>query len=169
MRHGGNLTVSRSPGLAAGAVIAATRRMRSVMVLVLALLVPGCKGMGGLGHVLGGLGHVAAASGRVLAPMAKVIGHAVPITARVANAALNTAIAVSQMNEVEVVSPAEEVVVYAPAGGGPLIDDGDACGYCPDNLECGACGDVNQVACVSAPPGTYTRCESSLKLHPPGW
>ncbi len=145
--------------------------MRSVMVLVLALVVvPGCKGMGAMGHVLGGLGHVAAASGKALAPLARVVGHAVPITARVANAALNTAIAVAQVSEVEAVGPAEEVVVYAPAaaGGGPLIDDGDPCGYCPDNLECGSCGDASHLACVLTPLGSYARCESPLK-HPLGF
>jgi hypothetical protein len=152
--------------------------MRSVMVLVIALVAPGCKGMGALGHVLGHVGRIAAVSSRALAPMARVAGHvaaasiraaahAAPLAGDVANAALNTAVAVSQ---VEVVEPAEEVPTYQPdSAGGPLLDDGDACGYCPEDLACGACGDVNHVACVAAPARAYTRCESSFKLHPPGW
>jgi hypothetical protein len=145
--------------------------MRSVLVLLIALATPGCKGMGALGHVLGAVGHVAAASGRVIAPLAHAAGHvavaaahAAPFTARVANAALNTAVAVSQVETVETVETVE-VPTYQPVSGGPLIDDGDACGYCPDNLDCGSCGDVNHVACVLTPPGAHARCESQMKLH----
>jgi len=139
--------------------------VRAVLAIVFTL-VAGCKGMGGLGrglgalghaasglgHVASGLGHVAAVSGRVLAPVARVAVHALPYVAD----------AVVASRDIAVVVPDEEPE-HPPAVGGPLLDDGDACGYCPDNLACGACGDVNGVACVLTPPGAYARCESQMK------
>ena len=66
---------------------------------------------------------------------------------------------------VVVVEGEEELVEHPTPVGGPLLDDGDACGYCPEDLACGACGDENSVACVLTQPGSYARCESQLKLH----
>ena len=135
-------------------------------VLIAIVLLSGCKGMGALGHVLGHVGHAAALSGRVLSPVARAAVHALPHVARAANIAANVAIA-TQPIRVEV-GAEDEVIEHPETVEGPLLDDGDACGYCPDTSECGACGDANGVQCVLTPPGAYTRCESQMKLRPPG-
>ena len=144
--------------------------MRAILLVVLALVSgSGCKGMGGLahglgalghvahglGHVASGLGHVAAASGRILAPAARVAAHALPYVADAVVASHNVSVVVEEEAEVE----------HPPQVGGPLINDGDACGFCPDTEACGACGDVNGVACVLTPPGSYARCESQMTQH----
>lgn len=144
--------------------------MRNVLLCVALLATaPSCKAMGALGHVGHALGHVghamsavgrvAAVSSRALAPVARVAAHVLPTLANIAVASRN----VTYVGDVEL-----EVPEGAPSTPGPLIDNGDACGYCPDTLACGACGDANGVACVLTPPGAFARCESQMKLAPPG-
>lgn len=150
--------------------------MRAVLVAVV-LLVTGCKGMGGLAHGLGhvasglghaasGLGHVASGVGRVASLTGRVLAPAARAAVRVAPYVVDGIVA--SQNPVVVVVGDEEPVEHVPVANGPLIDDGDACGYCPEDVACGECGDVNHVACVLTPANSYARCESQLKQHPPG-
>jgi hypothetical protein len=124
--------------------------MRAVLLAL--VMLTGCKGLGALGHLGSGLSHV----GRAVAISSRVIA---PVARTAFNVAVNSTIAASQMGEVEVVTQGE-IVEHVPVEDGPLIDNGDVCGYCPDTLACGECGDTKNVACIVAPAGAYARCES---------
>jgi hypothetical protein len=129
-------------------------------VIALVMVVTGCKGLGHLGGLAHGLGHVASGLGHV-AKVAAVSSKALaPVWRGVVRAAPNVINAAAALSGDVVVEHDEVVVEHVPVEGGPLIDNGDPCGYCPDNRECGACGDANGVACVLTPPGAYARCES---------
>jgi len=115
--------------------------------LVCAAVLPGCKGMGGLGHLgsglghaVSGLGHAAGAIGHVAGhaalPVARAVGHAAPVVAR------TTAYAVEAAAEAAAIAPDVTVVQEQPAD--PVPDDApgapdDLCLDCPDAGNCNSC------------------------------
>jgi X-X-X-Leu-X-X-Gly heptad repeat protein len=160
---------------------------RLASFLVVLALVPGCKGMGGLasglGKVAGGIGRAANGAGRIVGGVGRVTGsalsHAGPALARgvgraapvLGRAAVHVLPVVEDVAEgVALAGRAPDGVIepeYTTSSGGPLIDDHDACNYCPDDLPCDACVGDDGGACHLTPGNAYTRCASTV-ISPPG-
>jgi hypothetical protein len=127
------------------------------------------KALAGVGHVAAGVGKGVAAVGRVTAGS---LARATPALARgaghVINAAANTLAVAEDVAEAAVMTsqpdpddPTEVVIEDHSGPGGPLIDDHDPCGYCPEDLACDQCVGFNDAVCRWTPADAHTRCESS--------
>lgn len=149
--------------------------VRLASVVVILALVPGCKGMGGFasgfGKVAGGFGKAAAGVGRVTG---SALAHATPVIARaapvVARGAIRALPAIEDVAEGIVLAGMDDaprpVEDREREEGGPLIDDHDPCGRCPDDLPCELCAGDGGAACRLTPADSFTRCESTAPLAP---
>jgi hypothetical protein len=126
-------------------------------LVVLMLLLCGCKGMGGLGHAMGGLGHAMSGMGHAAGGIARVaggvgnaVGHAAVPVARATLDAASIAVRVGE--------PVAEALASRPV---VINDDPPVIEPDPDH-------DDAQDLCLDCPDrGNCQSCESG-ELSPPG-
>lgn len=145
------------------------RRAASSWVVIVALagLAPGCKGMGGIASGLGkaaasaagGIAHAAPAITRGVAQVgnavARTVARTAPAALQVGEVMLQTAIAQQLEFEIPVDTSSHAPVLTDP------------CQVCPLDSDCEACVGYAGYACLASPAGALARCESSAPPDAP--
>ncbi|HMG51887.1 MAG TPA: hypothetical protein VK601_00370 [Kofleriaceae bacterium] len=122
------------------------RHARLPLALLFALaLAPGCKSMGGVmsgvGKVAGGMAQAGPAIAKGVAQVGGALARTAPSVVAASESVLEAALSVPPEFEFGAVAPVRVSV------------NGDPCGACPLDAECGECVGYAGYACLASPAG----------------
>jgi len=105
--------------------------------------------MSGVGKVAGGMAQAGPAIAKGVAQVGGALARTAPSVVAASESVLEAALSVPPEFEFGAVAPVRVSV------------NGDPCGACPLDAECGECVGYAGYACLASPAGALARCESS--------